>query len=236
MKALDLFCGAGGASMGLHRAGFDVIGIDIKPQRRYPFRFIQADALLPPLDLAAFDLIWASPPCQAHTSLKTMWNAKDHRDLIPETRLMLAACGRHYVIENVPGAKSLNSVLMLCGTMFGLGTTDGETVAELRRHRHFECSFGVLGPSCDHGGDVIGVYGGHGRNRKRATIGVNGGGHGVSLHRHARGVRSFSVEHQRAAMGMPWATVDGLSQAIPPAYSEFIGNWAIKYLDRDKAA
>lgn len=229
-RALDLFCGAGGASMGLHRAGFDVTGVDIAKQPRYPFRFVQADALNPPVRLSDFDFIWASPPCQAHTSMKTMWNAKQHADLIPETRELLANSGAAWVIENVPGAATLRPILMLCGTMFGLGTRDGEIVAELRRHRYFECSFAILGPTCSHGGTVIGVYGGHGRNRKRATIGVYGGGHGVSLHRREKGERSFTADHQREAMGMPWASVDGLSQAIPPAYSEFIGRAAMRHL------
>lgn len=228
--ALDLFCGAGGAAMGLYRAGFNVIGIDIKPQPRYPFPFVQGDALKPPFDISRFDFIWASPPCQAHTSMKTMWNAKQHDDLIPATRDLLRASRVPYVIENVPGAKTLRPMLVLCGTMFGLGTQDGDIIAELRRHRYFECSFAILGPSCQHGGTVIGVYGGHGRNRKRATIEVYGGGHGVGLHRREKGEKSFSAHHQREAMGMPWATVDGLSQAIPPAYSEFIGRQALKQL------
>jgi len=208
--ALDLFCCAGGASMGLHRAGFDVIGVDIRRQPHYPFRFVQADALRPPFDLRQFDFIWASPPCQAHTALKTMHNAKDHEDLIPQTRAMLEASGVRYVIENVPGAP-LRSPIMLCGTMFGLGIPE----AELRRHRNFETGpqyWSIPHPPC--------------RHRKR-TIGVYGGGHGVSLHRHAKGQPCFTADQERAAMGMDWAPVDPLSQAIPPAYAECIGRAAI---------
>lgn len=134
--ALDLFCKAGGVSMGLHRAGFDVIGVDIEKQKNYPFAFVQADALNPPFDLARFDFIWASPPCQAHTSLRKMWNARQHEDRIPETRALLEASGVPWVMENVPGAP-LRSIIMLCGTMFDLMTP---CRAELRRHRYFECS------------------------------------------------------------------------------------------------
>jgi len=97
MKMLDLFCGAGGASMGYHRAGFEVVGVDIKPQPRYPFEFIQADCLaLNPDFVASFDAVHASPPCQAHTRLNKMWNAKRHRDLIPETRAFLTALDRDW--------------------------------------------------------------------------------------------------------------------------------------------
>src|ERR1041384_7597678 len=101
-RALDLFCGAGGAAMGLYRAGFEVTGVDLKPQPSYPFRFIQADALTFPL--AGYDFIWASPPCQAHTAMRTMPDAKKHPDLIPATRDLLRRSGLPYVIENVEGA------------------------------------------------------------------------------------------------------------------------------------
>lgn len=220
MKALDLFCGAGGVSMGLHRAGFEVVGVDIRAQPRYPFTFIQADALSPPVDLAGFDLIWASPPCQAHTSLKTMHNAKTHADLIPATRAMLQASGKPWVIENVPGAPLEHSIL-LCGTMFGLGCDD----AELRRHRLFEISTPLLAPECQHGNrPVIGLYGGHQRNRKRTrTIGVYGEGCRDSRRKNDKGHPDFTVEDGRKAMGVDWMTLAELCQAIPPAYSEFIG-------------
>lgn len=175
MKALDLYCGAGGITKGLQRAGFHVTGVDIKPQKRYVGDvFHQADALTFPID--GYDCIFASPPCQKHTALKSMHNAKEHEDLIPATRERLMASGVPYVIENVPGAPLARGSVMLCGTMFGLGTGD----AELRRHRWFECSHTLLVPECQHGSRVIGVYGGNGRDRRRAvTIGVYGGGHGV---------------------------------------------------------
>jgi len=219
-RALDLFCGAGGVSKGLADAGFDVWGIDIKPQPRYihPGRFVQGDALDPPFDLREFDFIWASPPCQAHTALKTMHNAKEHRDLIPDTRRNLKASGVPWVMENVPGAPMERS-LMLCGTMFGLGSGD----AELRRHRIFETSWMVLAPHCRHGSrDVVGLYGGHVRNRRR-TIGVYGEGCRDSRRKHDKGQPDFTVENGKEAMGIDWMTLAELCQAIPPAYAEYIG-------------
>ena len=128
---LDLFCGGGGAGMGYHRAGWAVTGVDIEPQPHYPFQFIQADAMT--FDLRGYDAIHASPPCQAFSSLKSMWNAKEHANLIDATRERLRQNGTPYVIENVPGAP-LTRLVVLCGTMFDLGTT----TAELRRHRTFE--------------------------------------------------------------------------------------------------
>ena len=230
-QALDLFCGAGGASMGLHRAGFDVIGVDRRPMPRYPFRFVQGDALNPPFDLSRFDFIWASPPCQAHTAMKSMHNAKAHADLIPQTRAMLIASGRPWVMENVPGAPMRYST-MLCGTMFGLGC-DG---AELRRHRIFESNFLILGPACQHGKDsVIGLYGGHQRNRKR-TIGIYGEGCRDSRRKHDRGHADFTVEDGRRAMDVDWMTLAELCQAIPPAYGEFVGRAALDYLGHRTAA
>lgn len=249
--------------MGLHRAGFDVTGVDIKPQRRYPFAFVQGDALNPPFRLEDFDLIWASPPCQAHSSMRSMPNAKSHADLIPLTRAMLTTSGRHYVIENVPGAP-LIAPLVLCGTMFGLGTKDGQ--AELRRHRLFETSFdALLSPPCNHNAPMVcGVYGGHGRDRRRTvsvighgamdgfnadrkrTIGNYGDGSGTNISNarkrsigvwgHAGGssvrdgCQQFSTEQRREAMGIDWMTGDELSQAIPPAYSEHIGRYAMMAL------
>src|SRR3990167_80404 len=213
LRALDLFCGAGGATKGLQQAGFHVTGVDIKFQPRYcGDLFVQADALNPPFNLSDFDLIWASPPCQAFVSLRWMHNAKKHDDLIPPTRAMLEASGLPYVIENVMGAP-VRGWVKLCGTMFGLGTDD----AELRRHRLFETSFAALSPPCQHGikNRVIGVYGGHGRDRRRKA-----------------NTQDFSTDARRAAMGIDWMTGAELSESIPPAYSEYIGRAAMKFIER----
>ena len=187
-RALDLFCCAGGATRGLQEAGFHVTGVDIKPQPRYVGNeFHQANALTFPLD--GFEFIWASPPCQAHTAMKAMHNAKDHDDLIPQVRRMLllhmVSSGVNFVIENVEGAPLLNPAL-LCGTMFDLGCDN----AEVRRHRLFECSFPLPALKCRHGlkPAVIGIYGGHLRNRRRRTGSAD------------RGVQDFSAEEARRAV------------------------------------
>lgn len=209
MFALDLFCGAGGATRGLQDAGFHVTGVDIKPSPRYcGDRFVQMDVLtLGVVKLLDFDFIWASPPCQAHTSLKVLHNAKKHADLIPPTRALLRASGKSYVIENVEGAP-LFAPFTLCGTMFGLETGCG---AQLLRHRIFETSFGIGElPNCSHsGGPVIGIYGGHYRNRKRKS-GFN------------RGAEDFRPSDGQWAMGIDWMTGNEMSQAIPPTYSKWI--------------
>jgi len=211
LHALDLYCCGGGATRGLQQAGFVVTGVDIEPQPHYcGDAFIQADALavLLNLDVQRFDLIWASPPCQAHTALKVLHNAHQHEDLIAATRALLIASGRPWVIENVVGAPLINPV-MLCGTSFGLQTAGG---AQLQRRRLFEASFPLTAPPCWHDDSkpTIGIYGGHFRNRRRPK-GKN----------HQSG-SNFSVVDGRAAMGTPWLTVGEISQAIPPAFSRYI--------------
>lgn len=199
--------------MGYHRAGFDVTGVDIAPMPRYPFTFIQADALEYVAEHGReYDVIHASPPCQAFTALKTTWNAKSHVDLLTPTREALARLSVPWIIENVPGAP-IRHHIVLCGTMFGLGIRD----AELRRHRWFETRppFPVLVPPCAHGQRpvTIGVYGQHGRDRRRTVD------------------TFFSVADGRIAMGIDWMTGDELSQAIPPAYTEFIGNLILSQIE-----
>jgi DNA (cytosine-5)-methyltransferase 1 len=214
---LDLFCGAGGAAMGYHRAGFDVVGVDIKPQPHYPFWFAQDDALrrlrVLVRDGARFGAIHASPPCQAYSVMKSLKHTKEHPDLIPETRELLEASGLPWVMENVPGAP-MREDLMLCGSMFGLRSAPDRY---LRRHRIFE--FGhwnplVLVPPCYHEGLAVGVY-----------------GHGSAGHLGQR-MRTANRDEARVLMGMPDAKRDGMSQAIPPAYTEFIGTQLLEHLRR----
>ena len=222
-RLLDTFCGAGGCSMGYYRAGFDVVGVDINPQKNYPFEFHQGDAL----EFIAehgheFDVIHASPPCQVHSVMTKRWGRdtiQNHVDLIPAARAVLKAAGKPYVIENVPGARScLITPVMLCGTMFGLGANG----AQLRRHRYFECSFFVgLTPPCQHDqSSSIGVYGGGQHPKRRRTIGVYGHSGDYSKR---DGHKAFGVDARREAMGIDWMTQAELSQAIPPAYTEYIG-------------
>ena len=251
MRLLDLFCGAGGAAMGYSRAGFEVIGVDNKPQKHYPFEFHQADAFDYLRDHGKeFDVIHASPPCQAFSSLQNMWNAKKHMDQLTPITAALMAIDKPWVVENVPGAPIIHP-LILCGTMFGLRTVDG--AGELRRHRLFDSnSVWGLTPQCQHNGPVIGFYGSHGRDRRRTVPvsqnpDINKRRETVTATSHcdtsitARrrravivtghcggysrrdGVQSFTVDKRKEAMGIDWMTGDELSQAIPPAYTEWIG-------------
>lgn len=208
-KALDLFCGAGGASMGLHRAGFEVVGVDHKPQPRYPFAFIQADALLPPVRLEDFDLIWASPPCQAFSAMqRSNVMRKDHPELIDETRELLAASRCQYVIENVPGAP-LREPHLLCGQSFGL---------RVLRHRLFETSFWMMTPP----------HVTHARQNK-----VRGKHDPAALKklRHIGFTTGSVMAAFKDAMDCHWMTPDEGRQAVPPAYAEFIGRAALRYIE-----
>ena len=193
-KLLDLFCGAGGASMGYYQAGFDVVGVDIKPQPNYPFKFIQADVLDFPLD--GYDAYHASPPCQAYSEATPISTKSGHPKLISITHELLVSTNKPYVIENVEGARwHLVNPIMLCGSMFGLGVW---------RHRWFEVSpIWCLSPAtcCHHGHPV--------------TINPPANA------RKAQGKRNF--EKEKWAMGIDWMNKNEISQAIPPAYTEYIG-------------
>ncbi len=209
MTLLDLFCGAGGASMGYHRAGFEVVGVDIKPQKHYPFKFIRADALTMPIDfLRQFDVIHASPPCQ-HYSFACKAAHTNHLfpDLLPTARSLLISVHKPFVIENVPGAP-MRTDIILCGSQFGL---------PIIRHRLFEIfpRLFLLVSSCSHDDEPIGIYG-HGTN---------------SWYRKKTG-HNASTEDWRRAMHIPWMTKSELAEAIPPAYTEWIGKQLMRYLNR----
>ena len=190
--------------MGYSKAGFEVVGIDIKKQKRYPFEFIQADAIEVLNDtqfLKGFDVIHASPPCQTHSSTKHLRNAQGKStskvDLIPETRAGLIAWGKTYIIENVPGAPLLNPV-QFCGSSFGL---------TVRRHRLFESNVSLEGSICNHKaqGKPVGIYG-------SMRDEIPGGGHTAK-----------TMEQAREAMGIDWMIWGELVEAIPPIYTEQIG-------------
>lgn len=212
-KALDLFCCAGGASEGLRRAGFDVTGVDLERHKRYPFEFIQADALT--ISLKGFDFIWASPPCQGYTAMRHAPGAKGAPLLIDKVRKRLQKTGMPWCIENVEEAAwAMRDPITLCGSMFGLGAHG----CQLQRHRLFECSFPIDGPECKHGTKpVIGVYGGHARRRAASAGG--------------RGTKDVWIGGHKAAaseaMGIDWMTLNELSEAIPPHYAEYIGRFAL---------
>jgi len=204
MKILDLFCGAGGAAMGYSRAGFEVVGVDIAPQKHYPFEFIQADALDPPLFWDEFDVIHASPPCQGYSVLNKA-NKKNYPKLIEPIREILKNIGLPYIIENVLGAPLIDP-LLLCGSMFNLGASG----YQLRRHRLFETSFDIPQPLCNHQGYAIGVHGGGRWDNSKAK--TRGGYQGTKAER-------------AEAMGIDWMNRDELSNAIPPAYTQYIAEY-----------
>lgn len=211
-RLLDLFCGAGGCSVGYARAGFEIVGVDINQQKNYPFEFHQADAMTYPLD--GFDVIHASPPCQAYSKLKALHpeRAGSYPDLVALTRDRLVQSKALWVMENVPGAPIYRTI-MLCGSMFGLSTGPNQ----LRRHRLFESNVMLLAPSCQHTAIAVGVFG-HGSNQTRKN--KKGQWRGLQAN------KQQAVE----AMGIDWMTHKELSQAIPPAYTEHIGRLLLQYL------
>lgn len=205
MRVLDLFCGAGGASVGYFKAGFDVTGVDINPQPNYPFEFIQADAFEVFATIGGrFDLIHASPPCQYYS-----WGTRKGRETkFPRYIPQLKECffETPYVIENIMNAKKdLDNPIMLCGTMFNL---------RLLKHRLFESNMPLLQPEHKKhvgsvsSGDYVTVAG-HGGNSKTGD---------------------FSIAAWQEAMGINWLyTRPELAEAIPPSYTEYIG---IQLMDR----
>ena len=204
MKLLDLFCGVGGASVGYARAGFEVHGVDLKHGKRYPYTYTRADVLDVLQDdnfIQQFDVIHASPPCQTHSITQHLRNAQGKTtskiDLIPETRAALIASDKPYIIENVPGSPLINPI-QLCGSSFGL---------KVRRHRLFESNMPLEGSVCNHKlqGRPIGVYGSLNDEIPKG------------------GKTAATIDEGRDAMGMPWAIWTELVEAIPPAFTEYLG-------------
>lgn len=215
MRLLDLFCGAGGAGAGYARAGFEVTGVDINAQPNYPFAFVRGDALAYLAEHGQeFDAVHASPPCQTFSRKRASWGRAavrtiEYPDLVEPTRALLELNARPWILENVPGAP-LEAGMLLCGTMFGLAIT---------KHRLFEVGGGwslpILAPAgCNHEA-VYSPWRGDGRNSRR----------------------------HRAAMGTPWIPEGGgqsrlegrtgdLFNAIPPAYTEWIGGLLLDRLGR----
>lgn len=204
MKLLDLFCCQGGASAGYAAAGFEVVGVDIDPQPHYPYEFHQGDALKFLLEnYREFDAFHASPPCQAFTNAQKI-QGNEHPDFITATRAAFELIGKPYVIENVPGSPLVDPV-QLCGAMYGLGTY---------RHRLFESNIPLPRPP-------------HPEHAARVTKMGRRPREGEFMHI----VGNFSgVDRARLIMGMPWATRDGLREAIPPAYTEHIGRHLLRRL------
>lgn len=212
---LDLFCGAGGAAMGYHRAGFEVVGVDINPQPHYPFEFIEADWEEPLhylLGLWGRDgrpyAIHASPPCQRYSTMTKKWGREDdHPDLVAAVRQAIfdltdpGATAVPYVIENVPGAP-LWEPMMLCGSMFALESQG----YKLYRHRIFESNFWILPPAmCNHDRPALPVYG-HAGGRSRRD-----------------GLTFPGTDAWREGMEIDWMTGKELAESIPPAFTEHIG-------------
>ncbi|MEU1081362.1 SAM-dependent methyltransferase [Streptomyces sp. NPDC005908] len=207
-RLLDLFCCQGGAAKGYDDAGFDVTGVDLAPQPRYPFPFVQADAIAFVLEHgAAFDFIHASPPCQ-HDSECQRIQSNDHPDLIAPTRTALETTGRPWVLENVRGAvPKLRTPVMLCGQMFALANY---------RHRYFETGGGFTLAQPDHPAHLV----------PQAKM-----GRPVPPGYYGQFVGNFSgVPLAREVLGVPWMNRDGIRECIPPAYAQHIGRAALEAL------
>ena len=214
MIALDLFCGAGGASKGIFNCGFEVVGVDNVPQHNYPYEFFCEDAIeFMDAGLDDFDFIWASPPCQAYS-----WAAKQHEnrgkeypDLVAITREYLVKSGKPYIIENVVGAPLISPV-RLCGTMF-----PGKL--KVFRHRLFESNVPlVVEMECQHDG--------HKAKERRSD-----GGDFFTVAGHNTGTYAEWAD----AMGIDWMTKKELSQAIPPLYSEYLVKQVVEYERNDNS-
>lgn len=209
-QLLDLFCGAGGATRGYMQAGFEVTGVDLMPQRHYVGdHLVMGDAL----EYAAryghtYDAIHASPPCQKWSAYRRRGDGvgEGYLDLIGPTRDLLWRLDKPSVIENIEGAP-LQHPLNLCGSMFDL---------DVRRHRWFEASFPIAAPTCRHEIWTRRFPPSTNRTNLRFTVEV--------------GVRRIPIDIQRAAMGIDWMSREELSQAIPPAYTQYVGQHLLEEL------
>lgn len=205
-KLLDLYCAAGGAATGYHRAGFDVTGVDLEPQPRFPFPFIQGDAIAFLLAHGhEYDAIHASPPCQAYSEATPLRYRAILPRLIAPTRDALFAVGKPFVIENVKGARQeLHDPVMLCGTMFDL---------PIWRHRYFETGmFHLVVPGeCRHTGPPVTLHTGSNTRKVRGNT---------------------TTAQMAAAMGIDWMRKTDLFEALPPAYTEHIGKQLLAILGR----
>jgi DNA (cytosine-5)-methyltransferase 1 len=228
-KLLDLCCKAGGASMGYYRAGFEVTGVDNQPQKRYPFRFILADAiqylgwLIKTGEIEEYDAVAASWPCQRWSELTPSAHKDKHPDLIKPGRELMIATKKPYIIENVEGARGeLINPVMLCGSMFGL---------PIWRHRYFENNFGLfLSPAgCNH--DFVPVVV-SGVSRRTQPILISGRG---MRQVEGRRRKEDTAEIKRQAMETPWMVEVEVTQAVPPAYTEWIGRQLIEHLEANAA-
>lgn len=214
-RLLDVFCGAGGCSVGYERAGFEVAGIDIDPHPDYPFAFVQADAMEVLQDrafLSRFEVVHTSPPCPRYSAATNARPglAEKHPDLVGPVRDLLRDWGGVYVIENVPGAP-LDHPALICGWAMGL--------RHIRRHRLFESNVFLMSPGClCPDGDTISVFGNSGEDRRRSTRAEFG-----MIRKHV------PLKEIRELMGVQWMTKrDDISDAIPPSYTQHIGEQLIE--------
>lgn len=216
---MDAFCCQGGAGKGYADAGFEVVGVDKDPQPRYPFEFHRGDAINYILDHGhKFDAIHASPPCQAHTQAQRLQRRK-HPELILPTRAAIEAVGVPGVIENVPGAP-IRQDLVLCGSMFGLDWED----CTLYRHRWFEGINWMLPPwppaTCVHNRPAISIFG-------HTVLGASKTG---KTYKHPNERHYLGVAAGREVMRIDWMTREGLSEAIPPVYTQYVGDLLLAQL------
>lgn len=201
-RLLDLFCGGGGAAAGYRRAGFYVVGVDLVVQPNYCGDEFIRDDVFNGRELDHFDVIHASPPCQAYSTTASL-HGNQYPELIGQTRDLLLGCGVPYVIENVVGAPLIDA-FQLCGSSFGLG---------VRRHRIFETRPLIIGvPPCAH-------------HLQPEPIDVTGTGGPGGRHRKPR-----NLEAAREAMGIDWMSRAELSEAVPPAFTEWVGTRLLESL------